>query len=71
MVGEPTLSFPATPESDRVLTLADGEYQLQLSQVPVGYTLAAFTNGPVNLLSEPLRVGPDMPRDLTIAFSPN
>ncbi len=69
MLGEPTVLIPETADGEITLTLPDGEYQLRLNQVPSGYTLASFTNGSVDLLLRPLRVGPDTPRDLTIGLS--
>jgi hypothetical protein len=66
MLGEPAIV--SRNEGAVVLRLPEGEYRAELPDIPPGYALRSFSNGSVNLLDAPLRVGPATPQDITVGL---
>jgi hypothetical protein len=67
MLGEPVLNRDVA-NGTTTLTLAEGDYRIEVSRVPQDRILRSLTSGSVDLRDQPLRVGPTT-QEITITLS--
>ena len=67
MLGEPILKRESA-NGTTTLTLAEGDYRVEMSGVPEGRAVRSLTSGSVDLRDQLLRVGPTT-TEITIVLS--